>query len=47
VALGSRGSGSSGYSASIAARISSPVSTWSRVHERSPSSGMNSMKRTS
>ena len=28
------------------ARISSPVSTWSWVHAWSPSSGMNSMKRT-
>ena len=39
-------SGSSGYTASIAARISAPVSTWSGVQARSASSGMNSMKRT-
>ena len=47
VALGSRGSGSSGYTASIVARISAPVSTWSGVQAWSASSGMNSMKRTS
>ena len=47
VAWGSRGSGSSGKTAWIAARISSPVRTLSGVQAWSASSGMNSMKRTS
>ena len=46
VADGSRGSSSSGWTAWMIARSSSPVSTWSGDHVRSASSGMNSMKRT-
>jgi hypothetical protein len=47
VALGSRGTSSSGQTAWMAARISSPDRTCSGAHVRSASSGMYSMKRTS
>ena len=46
VAEGSRWTSSSGWTAWMIARSSSPVSTWSAVQLWSPSSGMNSMKRT-
>src|SRR5207245_816942 len=44
---GFAGTSTSGpYRSSIRVRISPPVSTWSALHARSASSGMNSMKRT-
>ena len=46
MAWASRGTSSSGCTACTMLRISSPVSTWSWVQAWSPSSGMNSMKRT-
>jgi hypothetical protein len=46
VACRSRSVGSSGYTASIIARISADASTLSRLHAWLASSGMNSMKRT-